>query len=94
MMPRTDNRRAGSQHWQMVGIVLWRGGLLFIAAYGFHHGAWRLLRQLDWPPQVTSGAALALAGFALVMLSLILERRRAARAEGDLLDDDARGFDD
>jgi len=73
--------------WQMAGLLLWRGGLVFIIAWGFYDGAWRLARQLHWLPQVTLGAALALAGFALVMLSLILERRRAARQEGNLLDD-------
>ena len=73
--------------WQIIGVVLWRGGLAFVAAYAFYRGAWRLLRQLDWPPQLTVGTAIALAGFALVMLSLILERRAAAKTEGNLLDD-------
>ncbi|MGB0514435.1 MAG: hypothetical protein ACPGJE_06315 [Wenzhouxiangellaceae bacterium] len=76
-----------NRRWQMAGLLLWRGGLLFVIAYGFYHGAWQIVRQLDWPPQITVGAALALAGFALVMLSLILERRQAARAEGSLLDE-------
>jgi len=75
------------QRWQMVGLLLWRGGMAFVVAYGFYHGAWRLLRQLAWPPQLTVGAAIALAGFCLVIVSLIAERRKAARAEGNLLDD-------
>jgi hypothetical protein len=73
---------------QMAGIVLWRGGLAFVAAYAFYQGAWQALRRMDWPPQVTTGASLALAGLGLVLVSLVLERRREARAEGDLLDDE------
>lgn len=81
------NPRIGSERWQLAGLVLWRGGLVFVAAYGFYWGAWQTVRQLDWPPQVTIGAAMALGGFGLVMVSLIAERIRAARTEGDLLDD-------
>lgn len=84
-------RASGAHRLQLIGIVLWRGGLLFVAAYAFYEGAWRLVRRLDWPPQITVGASLALAGLGLVMLSLIVERRHAARTEGDLLDD-ARYF--
>lgn len=76
-----------NQRWQMAGLMLWRGGMLFVIAYGFYHGAWRIVRQLQWPPQLTIGAALALSGFGLVMLSLVLERRTAAKLEGNLLDD-------
>lgn len=75
------------KRWQLIGVLLWRGGVAFVAAYAFYRGAWQLVRQLDWPPQLSVGAAIALAGFALVMLSLVLERLRAAREEGDLLDD-------
>ena len=71
----------------MAGVVLWRGGLAFVAGYAFYLGSWRLIRMLDWPAQVTVGLALALAGFGLVMISLIGERVQAARHEGNLLDD-------
>jgi hypothetical protein len=83
-----------NRRWQMVGIMLWRGGLAFLVAYGFYHGAWQLLSRLAWPPQLISGSAIALGGFGLVLLSLILERRRAAGSEGNLLDDQVRGSDD
>lgn len=75
------------ERWRMVGVVLWRGGLAFVAGYTFYLGSWRLIRMLDWPAQITVGLALALAGLGLVMVSLILERVRAARTEGNLLDD-------
>ncbi|MGM0658928.1 MAG: hypothetical protein ACQET0_10170 [Pseudomonadota bacterium] len=75
------------QGWQIVGLLMWRGGMTFVLAYGFYHGAWRVLRQLAWPPQLTVGAAIALAGFCLVIFSLMAERRKAAREEGNLLDD-------
>jgi len=72
----------------MAGIVLWRGGLVFVAAYAFYQGAWEIVSRMDWPAQITLGASLALAGLGLVLLSVLVERRRAARNEGDLLDDD------
>jgi len=76
-----------TERWRMVGVVLWRGGLAFVAAYTFYLGSWRLIRMLDWPAQITVGLAVAAAGLGLVMISLILERIRAARSEGNLLDD-------
>jgi len=72
----------------MAGIILWRGGLAFVAIYAFYQGAWQIVSRMDWPAQITLGASLALAGLGLVLLSLLVERRRAARNEGDLLDDD------
>lgn len=72
---------------QLAGLLLWRGGLAFVLAWSFYHGAWRMIRQLAWPPQITLGVSVALAGFSLVMLSLILERIEATRREGDRLHD-------
>ena len=87
MNPVPLGNKATVERWRMVGVVLWRGGLAFVAAYTFYWGSWRLIRMLDWPPQITVGLALALAGLGLVMVSLILERVRAAKIEGNLLDD-------
>jgi hypothetical protein len=69
---------------RQAGLLLWRGGLAFTAGYAFYWGAWRLLQRLDWPVPIVAGISLALAGLGLVMLSLIVERYRAARKEGDL----------
>ena len=71
----------------MAGVLLWRGGLAFVAAYTFYLGSWRLIRLLDWPAQITVGLAVALAGLGLVMISLILERIQTAKTEANLLDD-------
>lgn len=87
MAARASQTGRGIGRWQVAGLVLWRGGLAFAAGYLLYQGAWELLRRLDWPPQITIGSAIALAGFGLFMLSLIAERREAARSEGDLLDD-------
>ncbi|MDT8408378.1 MAG: hypothetical protein RQ741_02145 [Wenzhouxiangellaceae bacterium] len=73
--------------WQMMGVLLWRSGLAFILAYAFYHGAWWFVGRLHWPAQLTVGGSIAVAGFGLLMLSLVLERRKAARSEGHLLDD-------
>lgn len=94
MKEREPGRGSSADGWQVAGLFLWRGGLAFVAAYAFYTGAWQLLRRLDWPPQLTIGSSIALGGFALLMASLMLERRAAARREGDLLDDRIRGGDD
>ena len=73
--------------WQLAGLLLWRGGLAFSAAYAFYWGAWQVIRRFDWPWQWTSGGAIAVAGFGLVLASIILERVEAGRREGNLLDD-------
>ena len=87
MNPAPLRNKAKVERWRMAGVVMWRGGLVFVAAYTFYWGSWRLIRLLDWPPQITVGLAVALAGLGLVMVSLILERVRAAKTEGNLLDD-------
>lgn len=87
MSAQPSGKAAAVERWRMVGVVLWRGGLAFVAAYTFYWGSWRLIRMLDWPAQITVGLAVASAGLGLVMVSLVMERVRAARTEGDLLDD-------
>ncbi|QKK01957.1 MAG: hypothetical protein HND55_04355 [Pseudomonadota bacterium] len=80
-------RSADANRWRWAGLILWRGGLAFSAAYGFYWGAWNLIRSLDWPWQLTSGTAIATAGFGLVVVSIVLERMEASKKEGNLLDD-------
>ncbi len=87
MNPPSIRNKAAVERWRMAGVVMWRGGLVFVAAYTFYLGSWRLIRLLDWPAQITVGLAVAAAGLGLVMVSLILERMRSARTEGNLLDD-------
>jgi hypothetical protein len=84
-------KRRPSGNWversRLVGLILWRGGLAFVLGYAFYFGTWRLIRQFDWPLQVTAGLAIAAAGFGLLMLALILERIEASHREGNLRDD-------
>ena len=69
---------------QLVGLLLWRGGLLFVACYSSYRGMRQLVRWVELPLQLEVGVALALAGLVLVVVSLILERVQDARTEGDL----------
>lgn len=64
--------------WQLTGVLLWRGGLLFATLAAFYYGAWHLVETLRLPTQLTTGLALASTGLALVMVSLVLERRKDA----------------
>lgn len=71
-----------SLHW--LGVVLWRGGLLFAAAAALFEAARSILRFVDIPPQLEAGFGCIIAGMILVIVSLILERLRDQRIEGDL----------
>ncbi len=68
----------------VVGLLLWRGGLVLVAAVALFEAARWLLRFVDLPAQLEIGSGLVLAGMVLVLVSLVLERAREYRAEGDL----------
>ena len=69
---------------QVIGLLLWRGGLLFAGSWVAYLVARQALRMIEVPPQVEVGAGLMGAGALLVLVSLILERIEDARREGDL----------
>lgn len=68
----------------MIGMMLWRGGLLLAGAWAAFETARWLLKWFAVPPELEIGLGLGLSGLALVLLSLILERVRDSRAEKDL----------
>jgi hypothetical protein len=65
-------------------MLLWRGGLLLLAVTAAVEIMRSLLRFVDVPGQVEFGVAFVLAGLALVLVSLIMERVKDARSEGYL----------
>lgn len=69
-----------------MGLLLWRGGMALAGATALYYGAWQFVRSLAWPGAVKVGLALALAGGALVLVSLILERIEDAASEEKLRD--------
>ena len=75
---------ASAARTQLVGLFLWRGGLLFVACYSAYRGMRELVRWVELPKQLEVGVALGLAGLVLIVVSLILERVQDAREEGDL----------
>ena len=69
---------------QAVGALLWRGGvLLAVVATLFESVRW-ILRLVDVPAEMRVGLGLLIAGFVLVLLSLIVERIQDFRVESDL----------
>ena len=71
---------------QIIGLLLWRGGLLCAIGYGFFRVANFALNMLRmWgiriPFLLKTGCAFVIAGFLLLLLSLILERLRDAAKE-------------
>ena len=69
---------------QLVGLLLWRAGLLLAAATALYRTARFLLRFIELPLQLEIGVALIAVGAAFVMISLLMERWNDYRAEGDL----------
>ena len=74
------------QRTQLVGLLLWRVGLIVAGGWAGFEVARSLLRFVDFPAQIEIGLGLGFVGFAFVMLSLILERIADRRLEGDLSD--------
>lgn len=66
----------------LVGLLLWRGGVLIISAAVLYEVAHLLLRFIDIPVQLEVGLCLAIAGAVLVLASLIIERICDSRKEG------------
>ena len=64
----------------LVGLMLWRGGILLAAAVATYEVARAILAFFDLPEALKLGGGLALSGLFLVLVSLILENRQDARA--------------
>ena len=69
---------------QLMGLLLWRAGLILVGVWGLVEAADWFLLFFELPPQLKLGFSLIIAGGALVVISVILERIRDARGEGDL----------
>jgi hypothetical protein len=69
---------------QVVGALLWRGGLLLAAVAAFFESARWILRVVDVPRELELGLGLLISGLALVLLSLVVERVQDFRAEREL----------
>jgi hypothetical protein len=68
----------------LIGLFLWRGGILLAAVTAAIESMRLLLRFVDLPVELELGVAFVLAGLALVLVSLVLERLRDYRSEGPL----------
>ena len=68
----------------LVGQFLWRAGLPLVGAYALIETARFVLRFWRLPLQLEIGVGCALAGLVLVVVSLVAERIKEHRAEGDL----------
>jgi hypothetical protein len=68
----------------LVGLMLWRGGLLLAGGWSVYETLSFALRYFDLPTQLEVGIGLVLTGALFVMVSLVLERIEDARSEGDL----------
>ena len=72
------------KHAQVVGLVMWRGGLLVVAIAAAVEFVRALLKYYELQSQLELGFAMIGAGIVFVIASMIIERMRDARTEGDL----------
>lgn len=69
---------------QLVGLLLWRFGLLLASATGLYRVTKFLMRFVDLPAQLEIGIGLVVCGAFLFAVSLVMERIVDMRSEGDL----------
>lgn len=69
---------------QLIGLFLWRGGLLLAGAVAAFEAIRIVLRLFDVPVEIRAGLGLMIAGFLFLLGSLIAERVRDARLEEGL----------
>ena len=69
---------------QVVGLLLWRGGLLLAAVAAVYQSVRFLLKFTD--PELELGVALLIVGLLFVLMSLVAERVQDAHEEGNLLE--------
>jgi hypothetical protein len=67
---------------QVLGLVLWRGGLLLVGASALYHGARLVLRFVDLPVALEVAGSLVLAGLLLVLVSMVMENLEESRRGG------------
>ena len=79
-----QNEYQTKQAVQLVGLLLWRFGLILASATALYRTARFLLQFIDLPTQLEIGAGLLLTGFVFVIASLVMERLVDIRSEGDL----------
>ena len=72
------------RRFHLLGLILWRGGLVLVAGYALLEAIRWILRFYDIPALVEVGLGLTLAGLVFVLVSLVLERIGDARAERQL----------
>lgn len=71
----------------VIGLLLWRGGLVTVATVLLYESVSWLLRFVDLPVPLEVGVGLVGTGVLLVLVSLIAERVSEYRTEGEALRD-------
>jgi hypothetical protein len=69
---------------QLIGVLLWRGGLLLAVGGGVFESLRWLVRHSDLPSQLEVGFGLFVTGGVLFVASLLAERVGDWRSEEDL----------
>ena len=77
--------RESNRSIQIIGLLLWRTGLLLAGGTGVYRVTNFLLQFIELPTQLEIGLGLIFSGSVFFLASLVVERIADARMEGDLL---------
>ncbi len=69
---------------QLVGLLMWRAGLLLAGGTGLYRTSKLLLKYVDLPSQIELGIGLIFSGVVVFAVAMIAERVIDIRSEGDL----------
>jgi len=69
---------------QIIGLLLWRGGVLFLGGTAIYYSMRYILMFFTFPLQVEVGLALILTGIGFVLASVIIERVQDVRKDREL----------
>lgn len=83
-LQKTDGKLDKHQAARLVGLVMWRAGLLLAASSALYNTIKFALRFIDLPTQLEIGIGLIASGCVFVVSSFIMERVIDYRGEGDL----------
>jgi hypothetical protein len=72
------------QSTQLVGLLLWRFGLLLASAAGLYRVTKFLMQFVELPKQLEIGIGLMICGAFLFAVSMVMERIVDSRSEGHL----------
>ena len=67
---------------QVLGLLLWRGGSLFVGASAVYYATHQILLFVDIPATLRIGGSLVLSGVVMILVSMVMENYQESRDGG------------